>query len=95
MDAKNETLMCIAKCKRKDGKILDYYVHRFPGGVVEIIGLNLERHRCQPGVTSIEAARIEIAKVCHVEVISISEWPSHPGALSSKKDPRRDREMDG
>jgi hypothetical protein len=42
--------------------------------------------------TSIEAARIEIAKVCHVEVISISEWPSHPGALSSKKMTREEIE---
>jgi hypothetical protein len=81
---KKETLMCIAKCKTKDGKILDYYVHRFAGGVM-IIGPNLERHRCHPDVTSVEAARIEIARVCRVEVISISEWPSHPAALSSTK----------
>jgi hypothetical protein len=71
---KKETLMCIAKCKRKDGKIVDYYVHRFAGGVM-IIGPNLERHRCHPGVTNVEAARIEIAKVCHVEVISITDGP--------------------
>jgi hypothetical protein len=66
---KKETLMCIAKCKTKDGKILDYYVHRMAGSVV-IIGPNLERHRCHPGVTNEEAARIEIAKVYGVQVIS-------------------------
>jgi hypothetical protein len=71
---RKETLMCIARCKRKDGKILDYYVHRLNGGVV-IIGPNLERHRCHPGVTSIEAAQIEIAKVCNVEVISVTAGP--------------------
>jgi hypothetical protein len=79
-----ETLMCIARCKTKDAKIRDYYVHRIAGAVV-IIGPNLERHRCHPGVTNAEAARIEIAKVYGVQVITISEWPSHPGALSSKK----------
>jgi hypothetical protein len=68
---RKETLMCIAKCKRRDGKILDYYVHRLAGGVV-IIGPNLERYRCHPGVTSIE---IEIAKVCNVEVISVTAGP--------------------
>jgi hypothetical protein len=43
-----ETLMCIARCKTKDAKIRDYYVHRIAGAVV-IIGPNLERHRCHPG----------------------------------------------
>ena len=57
---KKETLMCIARCKTKDGRILDYYVHRIAGDVV-IIGPNLERHRCHPGVTNEEAARLEIA----------------------------------
>src|SRR5215475_1688499 len=46
--AKKETLMCMARCKRKDGRIADYYVHRMGGGVV-IIGPNLERYRCPPG----------------------------------------------
>ena len=69
--AKKETLMCVAKCKRRDGKIADYYVHRMGGGVV-IIGPNLERYTCHPGLTNAEAARTEIAKVCHVEVISIT-----------------------
>jgi hypothetical protein len=68
---KKETLMCIAKCKTRDGKILDYYVHRIAGGVM-IIGPNLERHRCHAGVTNVEAARTEIARICHVEVISIT-----------------------
>ena len=72
--AKKETLMCVAKCKRRDGKIADYYVHRMGGGVV-IIGPNLERYTCHPGLTSAEAARTEIAKVCHVEVISITDGP--------------------
>jgi hypothetical protein len=72
--AKKLTLMCWAKCKRKDGKIADYYVHRSSDGVV-IIGPNLERYRCQPGVTNVEAARIEITRVCHVEVISITDGP--------------------
>jgi hypothetical protein len=73
--AKKETLMCVAKCKRrKDGKIADYYVHRMGGGVV-IIGPNLERYRCPPGVTNAEGARTEIARVCHVEVISITDGP--------------------
>jgi hypothetical protein len=63
--------MCIAKCKTRDGKILDYYVHRIAGGVM-IIGPNLERHRCHAGVTNVEAARTEIARICHVEVISIT-----------------------
>jgi hypothetical protein len=71
---RKETLMCIAKCKRRDGKILDYYVHRLAGGVM-VIGPNLERHRCQPEVTNAEAARIEIARVFHVEVISITDGP--------------------
>ena len=71
---RKETLMCIAKCKRRDGKILDYYVHRFAGGVV-VIGPNLERYGCHPGVTSIEAVQIEIAKVCNVEVISVTAGP--------------------
>ena len=71
---KKETLMCMARCKRKDGKIADYYVHRMGGGVV-IIGPNLERYRCHPEVTNVEAARIEIARVCHVEVISITDGP--------------------
>jgi hypothetical protein len=71
MEPKKETLMCIAKCKRRDGKILDYYVHRLAAGVV-IIGPNLERHRCHLDVTSIDAAQMEIAKICHVEVISIN-----------------------
>jgi hypothetical protein len=61
----------MAKCKRKDGKIADYYVHRFAGDVV-VIGPNLERYRCHPGVANVEAARIEIARVCNVEVISIT-----------------------
>ena len=72
--AKKETLMCVAKCKRRDGKIADYYVHRMGGGVV-IIGPNLERYTCHPGLTNAEAARTEIAKVCHVEVISITDGP--------------------
>jgi len=72
--AKKETLMCVAKCKRKDGTIADYYVHRMGGGVV-IIGPNLERYTCHPGLTNAEAARTEIAKVCHVEVISITDGP--------------------
>jgi hypothetical protein len=42
------------------------------GGGVVIIGPNLERYRCHPGVTNAEAARIEIARVCNVEVISIT-----------------------
>jgi hypothetical protein len=71
---KKETLMGIAKCKRRDGKILDYYLHRLAGGV-EIIGPNLERHRCHPEVTNAEAARIEIARVFHVEVISMTDGP--------------------
>ena len=71
---KKETLMCMAKCKSKDGKIADYYVHRMGGGVV-IIGPNLERYRCPPEVTNAEAARIEIARVCRVEVISITDGP--------------------
>jgi hypothetical protein len=71
--AKKETLMCVAKCKRKDGKIADYYVHRTAGGGVMIIGPNLERYRCHPGFTNAEAARTEIAGVCHVEVISITD----------------------
>jgi hypothetical protein len=66
---KKETLMCMGRCKRKEGKIADYYVHRMGGGVV-IIGPNLERYRCHPEVTNAEAARIEIARVCHIEVIS-------------------------
>jgi hypothetical protein len=70
--AKKETLMCVAKCKRKDGEIADYYVHRMGGGVV-VIGPNLERYRCHPEVTNAEAARTEIARVCHVEVISITD----------------------
>src|SRR5262245_19946082 len=45
--AKKETLMCVAKCKRKDGKIADYYVHRMGGGFV-IIGPNLERYTLSP-----------------------------------------------
>ncbi len=72
--AKKETLMCMARCKRKDGRIADYYVHRMGGGVV-IIGPNLDRYRCPPEVTNTEAARIEIARVCHVEVISITDGP--------------------
>jgi len=78
--AKKETLMCVAKCKRKDGKIADYYVHRSAGGVM-IIGPNLERYRCPPGVTNAEAARTEIARVCHVEVISITDFS--PATASS------------
>jgi hypothetical protein len=69
---KKETFMCMARCRRKDdGKIADYYVHRIGGGVV-IIGPNLERYRCHPGVTNAKAARIEIARVCNVDVISIT-----------------------
>jgi hypothetical protein len=73
--AKKETLMCVATCKRKDGKIADYYVHRSAGGGVMIMGPNLERYRCHPGFTNAEAARMEIARVCHVEVISITDGP--------------------
>jgi hypothetical protein len=72
--ARKETLMCVAKCKRKDGRIADYYVHRM-GGAVVIIGPNLERYRCHPEVTNAETARTEIARVCHVEVISITDGP--------------------
>jgi hypothetical protein len=72
--ARKETLMCVAKCKRKDGTIADYYVHRMGGGVV-IIGPNLERYRCQPEITNAEAARTEIARLCQVEIISISDSP--------------------
>jgi hypothetical protein len=71
---KKETLMCIAKCKKRDGRIADYYVHHIPGGVM-VIGPNLERHRFHPEVTNAEAARIEIARVFHVEVISITDGP--------------------
>jgi hypothetical protein len=71
---KKETLMCIAKCKTKDGKYSITMSNRIAGGVM-IIGPNLERHRCHRGVTNVEAARIEIAKVCHVEVISITDGP--------------------
>src|SRR5262245_12410111 len=60
--AKKETLMCVAKCKRKDGKIADYYVHRSAGGVM-IIGPNAERYRCQAVFRNAEAARSEIARV--------------------------------
>src|SRR5262249_61025812 len=68
--AKKETLMCVAKCKRKDGKIADYYVHRSAGGVM-IIGPNFQRYRCAPGVTTVETARTEVARVCHAEVTQI------------------------
>jgi len=55
---KKETLLCVAKCKRKDGKIADYYVHRMGGGVV-IIGPNLERYRCPYEVTNAEASDMQ------------------------------------
>ena len=71
---KEETLMCMARCKRKDSKIADYYVHRMGGGVV-IIGPNLERYGCPPEVTNAEAARMATARVCNVEVISITDGP--------------------
>jgi hypothetical protein len=83
-----ETLMYIARCKARDGRILDYYVHRIAGDVV-IIGPNLERHRCHPGITNAQAARIEIAEVYRVEVISISEWPlKHPGTVIRPSSPK-------
>jgi hypothetical protein len=82
--AKKETLMCVAKCKRKDGKIADYYVHRSAGGGVMIIGPNLERYRCHPGFPNAEAARIEIARFA-TSTLYQSPVLEVSGALSGNK----------
>jgi hypothetical protein len=67
--AKKMTLMSTLKCKTTDGKVVHYFVYRRGGGF-EIVGPNLERHRCHPSVENAKDAKTEIAKVYGVEVIS-------------------------
>jgi hypothetical protein len=66
--AKKMTLMSTLKCKTTDGKVVHYFVYHRGGGF-EIVGPNLERHRCNPSVKNAKDAQIEIAKVYGVEVI--------------------------
>jgi hypothetical protein len=66
--AKKMTLMSTLKCKTPDGKVVHYFVYHRGGGF-EIVGPNLERHRCHPSVKNAKDAQIEIAKVYGVEVI--------------------------
>jgi len=47
--AKKMTLMSTLKCKTTDGKVVHYFVYHRGGGF-EIVGPNLERHRCHPSV---------------------------------------------
>jgi hypothetical protein len=77
--AKKMTLMSTLKCKTTDGKVVHYFVYHRGGGF-EIVGPNLERHRCHPSVKNAKDAQIEIAKVYGVEV---------------NRDPPRDRAEDG
>ena len=60
--AKRMTLMSTLKCKTTDGKVVHYFVYHRGGGF-EIVGPNLERHRCHPSVKNAKVAQIEIAKV--------------------------------
>ncbi len=69
---KKEIFMFNTKCETKDGKIAKYSAYRSAGAVV-IRGPNSEWHRCHLGVTTAEAARIEIAKVYGVKVLSVSD----------------------
>jgi hypothetical protein len=62
-------LMSTLKCKTTDGRVVNYSVYHRGGGV-EIVGPNLERHRCHPSVKNTRDAKTEIAKVYGVEVIS-------------------------
>jgi hypothetical protein len=66
---KKTTLLSNLKCKTTGGKIVHYSVYYRDGGV-EIVGPNLERHRCHPSVKDVNDAQIEIAKVYGVEVMS-------------------------
>ena len=66
--AKKMTLMSTLKCKTTDGKVVHYFVYHRDRGF-EIVGPNLERHRCNPSVKNAKDAQIEIAKVYGVEVI--------------------------
>ena len=61
-------LMSTFKCKTTDGRVVHYSVY-YRGRGVEIVGPNLERHRCHPSVKNAKDAQIEIAKVYGVEVI--------------------------
>ena len=67
--AKKMTLKAAVKCKTTDGRVVHYSVY-YRGGGIEIVGPNLERHRCHPSVKNAKDAQIEIAKVYGVEVIS-------------------------
>jgi hypothetical protein len=60
--AKKMTLMSTLKCKTTDSKVVHYSVY-YRGGGIEIVGPDLERHRCHPSVKNAKDARIEIAKV--------------------------------
>jgi hypothetical protein len=64
-------LMFNATCKTTDSKIVHYSAY-YSHGSVEIVGPNLERHRCHPSVKNTEDAQIEIAKVYDVDVISVT-----------------------
>jgi len=63
-------LLSKLKCKTTDGRVVHYSVYHRGGNGVEIVGPNLERHRCPPSVKNTRDAKTEIAKVYGVEVIS-------------------------
>jgi hypothetical protein len=68
--AKNiEILMRRYKCKTKAGGIVYYSVYQRKGGV-EVEGPTFENHRCHSSVKTAEDAKIQIAKIYGVEVIS-------------------------
>jgi hypothetical protein len=61
--------MLRCKCKTKAGGIVYFSVYHRNGGV-EIVGPTFERHRCHPSIRTADDAKIEIAKVYGVQVIS-------------------------
>jgi hypothetical protein len=69
MAKKIEILMRRYKCKTKAGGIVYYSVYQRNDGV-EIEGPTFEKYRCHPSAKTAEDAKIEIAKVYGVEVIS-------------------------
>jgi len=68
MAKRRERYIGNVKCRRKDGTIVYYAIYDRNG--FEIEGPLLEWHRCQPSVQNVESAKIEIAQVYGVEVLS-------------------------
>jgi len=71
------TLWFRAECKASEGKSIHCSAYHSKGGVEleRVVGLKLQTIRCHPGVTTVEDAKMEIAKWFKVPFASVKEVP--------------------